>query len=472
MTADRSRNPGLQGAPPDSEGNGFSGLLARLAGNRDDRQSAPAKDMRGGASDGSQIADWLRAQVEAAVQDEDVADSEPTAERHNGGSGGLMDIDVQALAQMLNGSGALTDAGALVAMAGRIANGTATEAETALVRAALTPQENGAALSPEQLIRASLEKAPGRTEDLSSEEIKASTAVLTVLRRETHLAPVNNLGTGWAARLATEGNRSLRAGTQKLEGGFGDVQQPQSAIGLERSEDAQLAIPQSAVAAARDGQLGANWRRGASPLAGAQVTTDILPDASEQPPAVQRGDALVGQAPTTPVTQQIAQRVAAEATTFATQAGRPDVPAFGVKLESPVKVLHIQLQPENLGVVTIRLAVKDNALRLDLEVGRGETASLIQRDRDALSALLRSAGYLIDGVEVRVADQSGLGAQSANGQTNTSMQGGAQSGSSQAEGRSPGERSHHERGNNASGNGRSSEDEQASRSARGGGIYI
>lgn len=472
VTADRSRNPGRQGAP-DSEANGFSGLLSRLAGNRDERQSAPARDMHDGGGDGSQIADWLRAHVEAAVQDGDAADLEPAPERHNNSSSdGLKDIDVQALIQVLGGSGALVDAGGLAAMAGRVENGTATEAETALVRVARASQENGVPLSPEHLIRASLEKVTGRTDEPPSEEAKTSAAVLTVLRRETHLAPVNNLGAGWTARLAAEGNRSLRAGTQLLEGSSGDVQQPQPAIGLERSEDAHLAIPQAAVTAARDGQLGENWRRGASPLGEVQATADVLPDAGVQPSAVQRGDILVGQVPAVPVTQQIAQRVAAEATTFATQAGRPDVPTFGVKLESPLKVLHIQLQPENLGVVTIRLAVRDNALRLDLEVGRGETANLIQRDRDALSALLRSAGYLIDGVEVRLADQSGLGAQSATGQTNTPMQGGAQSGSSQTEGRSPGERSQHERGNNASGNGRSSEDEQASRSARGGGIYI
>jgi flagellar hook-length control protein FliK len=476
VPADRSRNPGRQGAP-DSEGSGFAGLLSRLAGNRDERQPAPARDVRDGTGDGSQIADWLRAHVESAAPGGDVADSEPGPERqHNNSSGGLADIDAQAQMQMLmqtlSGSGALADDGQLAAMAGRVANGTATEAETSLVRAALASQENGAVLSPEQLIRACLEKAPGRAEDLPSEEAKASAAVLTVLRRETHLAPVNNLGTGWAARLATEGNRSLRPSAQLLEGSSGDVQQPRSAIDLERSEDARLAIPQVAVTAARDGQLGENWRRGASPLVEVQATADVLPDARVQPSAVQRADILVVEPQAAPVTQQIAQRVVAEAANLATQAGRPDVPTFGVKLESPLKVLHIQLQPENLGVVTIRLAVKDNALRLDLEVGRGETANLIQRDRDALSALLRSAGYLIDGVEVRIADQSGLGAHGASGQSNTHMQGGAQSGSSQTDGRSPGERSQHERGNNASGNGRGREDEQASRSARGGGIYI
>jgi flagellar hook-length control protein FliK len=148
-----------------------------------------------------------------------------------------------------------------------------------------------------------------------------------------------------------------------------------------------------------------------------------------------------------------------------------------VKHEPAAKVLHIQLQPDGLGTVTIRMSVKDQTLRLDLEVGRGETAHLIQRDRETLSALLRSAGYLIDGVDVRIADPAGANAQTGSGQANTPMQGGGQSGSSQAEGRSPGERSpdgrpQNERGNNAFGNGRNGDDEQAGHAARSGGIFI
>ncbi len=164
--------------------------------------------------------------------------------------------------------------------------------------------------------------------------------------------------------------------------------------------------------------------------------------------------------------------------TLTAQAGRPDAPAFAVKHETAAKVLHIQLQPEGLGTVTIRMSVKDQALRLDLEVGRGETAHMIQRDRETLSALLRSAGYMIDGVEVRVVtDAGGASAQSGNGQANTPMHGGGQSGSSQAEGRSPGERSQdgrpqNERGNNAFGKGRNGEDEQARNTARSSGVYI
>jgi hypothetical protein len=69
----------------------------------------------------------------------------------------------------------------------------------------------------------------------------------------------------------------------------------------------------------------------------------------------------------------------------------------------PVRVLHIQLDPPQLGPLTIRIAMKDGALHLQLETARHETASLIQTDKDALTGVLRSAGYVVDGLNVQVA---------------------------------------------------------------------
>ena len=190
----------------------------------------------------------------------------------------------------------------------------------------------------------------------------------------------------------------------------------QADTGTEPSGEAQLADPQAAVTAVRDGQLGDDWRRGSAPMAEPQVDCRTLAGTGEQVDGaapIARSDALVNtSAAGGAVAHQIADRVASEAGTLTAQAGRPDAPTFAVKHESAVKVLHIQLQPDGLGTVTIRMSVKDQALRLDLEVGRGETAHLIQRDRETLSALLRSAGYMIDGVDVRVADPSGANAQS------------------------------------------------------------
>jgi flagellar hook-length control protein FliK len=478
VTADRSRNAGRKSGP-DSEGStGFAGLLSKLASNLEpeDRQTDPARETPPDGGDIGQILDWLRSSVEAAASDGQPPDPEQEHPQPDSGSGGLTDIDVQALMQVLNGSTALAEASGLAAMVGRVANGTATKAETALMQAAVTAQEEGEALSPEQIIFASLAKAAVRTtEEPAGDEAKPTPVTLTVVGRETHLAPVVDAGVEWAARLAAEG-RLLRAGVQREAAASGDMQAPRAENGTQPSGEVQLADPQRAVTPVRDGQLGNDWRRGSAPTAEPHVVADALTGAGDGAAPISRSDALISTSfAGGAVAHQIADRVASEAGTLTTQAGRPDAPAFAVKHEAAAKVLHLQLQPEGLGTVTIRMSVKDQALRLDLEVGRGETAHMIQRDRDALSALLRSAGYMIDGVEVRVADAGGANAQGGNGQANTPMHGGGQSGSSQPEGRSPGERSQdgrNERGNNAFGSGRNGEDEQARHTARSGGVYI
>lgn len=476
-TADRSRSAGRKDAS-DNQGGAFSGLLAKLANSPESgaRQPESVNGASGNGDDSSQVADWLLGNgnaEEAREGDGRGADLEQVLAEPDNSANGMTDIDVKALMQILSGSGALADASGFAAIAGRVANGTVTEAETVLMQSALTAQQDGEALSPEQLILATLAKANVRTGEPASDDAKTTTATLTVLRRETHLAPVGEAVPGWAARLVAEGNVALRASAQPGNGATEDTQQLPATNGMERAEEVQLANPQAAVTATRDGQLGADWRRGTSPIAEPQVAADALSSAVAQgsAPTAGRSDALVNTGLAPSFTQQIADRVTTEAGALVTQTGRSDAATFGVKHESPVKVLHIQLQPADLGVVTIRMSVKDNALRLDLEVGRGETASLIQRDRDALSALLRSAGYLIEGVDVRIADASGTSAQGGGGQSNTPTQGG-QSGSSQADARSPGQRPQNERGNNAFGNGRNGEGEQADRPAHSGGVYI
>lgn len=478
-TADRSRSAGRKGGSDGEGSGGFSGLLSKLASNleHEDRQTVPVKEAPPDDGDINLVLDWLRSSVEAAAGDGHAPDPEQERPQPDIGGGGLTDIDVNALMQMLSGNAALAGAGGLAAMAGRVANGTATKAETALMQAAVTAQEEGEALSPEQIIFASLAKAAVRTEEPASDEAKPTPVTLTVVRRETHLAPVVDAGVEWAARLAAEG-RLLRTGAQRDTASSGDVQGPQAENGTQPSAEAQLVDPQRAVTPVRDGQLGNDWRRSSAPMAEPQVTPDVPTASGDGAAPIAHSDALINTSSAGgAVAQQIADRVASEAGTLTAQAGRPDAPTFAVKHEAAAKVLHLQLQPEGLGTVTIRMSVKDQALRLDLEVGRGEIAHMIQKDRETLSALLRSAGYMIDGVDVRVADASGAGAQSGNGQANTPMHGGGQSGSSQAEGRSPEERSQdgrpqNERGNNAFGNGRNGEDEQARNTARSSGVYI
>jgi chemotaxis protein MotD len=70
----------------------------------------------------------------------------------------------------------------------------------------------------------------------------------------------------------------------------------------------------------------------------------------------------------------------------------------------PVKVLHIQLQPAELGTVVVRLSLKHDVLDVEMDASQSGTAHLLQRDREVLLGLLRSSGYLVDGVSVQVAE--------------------------------------------------------------------
>lgn len=72
--------------------------------------------------------------------------------------------------------------------------------------------------------------------------------------------------------------------------------------------------------------------------------------------------------------------------------------------DAPVKVLLIQLQPADLGTVTVRMSLKEDVLELHIEASQQETAQRLQQDQDSLSKVLRSAGYLIDGVAIRVTE--------------------------------------------------------------------
>lgn len=169
--------------------------------------------------------------------------------------------------------------------------------------------------------------------------------------------------------------------------------------------------------------------------------------------------------------QQIVTRIASElAAAEGGQSSAADPAAANAKIVygSPVKVLHIQLQPAELGTITVRMSLHDGELRVHLDADRHETAHRLQNDRDALSSVLRSAGYRIDGVAIQFAgsDTSAGGSQSF---LNSSMQ--QQSGGPQPDAQPSG-------GNSGGRQDRSAyqthgrNDEEGDRNPRGGGLYI
>ena len=141
----------------------------------------------------------------------------------------------------------------------------------------------------------------------------------------------------------------------------------------------------------------------------------------------------LSQSPVLQIAQRLTHEMQIARSQFASQADQTGAPERG-----PIRVLHIQLDPPHLGPLTIRISLQNEMLNLQLETPKPETASLIQNDKDSLSKLLRSAGYMVDGLNIQVTpterasggQQSGFGA--AFGQAT-----GQQPGWRQPEGRAP-----------------------------------
>ena len=84
-----------------------------------------------------------------------------------------------------------------------------------------------------------------------------------------------------------------------------------------------------------------------------------------------------------------------------------------------VRVLQVQLEPKELGAITVHLKLASNALEVRVESEKARTAELIRKDQAALTRLLQSAGYDVEVLAVHVAEldrSSGIGTTSQGAQ--------------------------------------------------------
>lgn len=76
-----------------------------------------------------------------------------------------------------------------------------------------------------------------------------------------------------------------------------------------------------------------------------------------------------------------------------------------VKQSDPVlKVLEIRLEPRELGTVLVRMSLRDNVLQVELGFGKSDAAATIAKNTDQLTQYLRSSGYIVEDIVVRVVD--------------------------------------------------------------------
>jgi hypothetical protein len=147
------------------------------------------------------------------------------------------------------------------------------------------------------------------------------------------------------------------------------------------------------------------------PMAGRQEGLESLIKNPVNPPerigdlavTVTRQETILPPPGQMPAIQQTADRIMGELATMAEDFA-PTEAAITRRDSEPAmaRVLHIQLDPPDLGVLTVKLALRDNTLSIKVEAAEPGTARLLEQDRERLSEMLRSAGYGMEGVTVQI----------------------------------------------------------------------
>ncbi len=135
--------------------------------------------------------------------------------------------------------------------------------------------------------------------------------------------------------------------------------------------------------------------------------------------------------------QQIGKKLVQELVSTTSNQNKPGPPAMGNSGETltnsakTIKHLTIQLKPENLGTVDVKLSIANGGLEVTLSATDRHLAGRLLRNADSLSSQLKSAGFSFDKLSVQFADfdssqparaagnlANGDGNQTLNGQNN------------------------------------------------------
>jgi flagellar hook-length control protein FliK len=71
-----------------------------------------------------------------------------------------------------------------------------------------------------------------------------------------------------------------------------------------------------------------------------------------------------------------------------------------------LRVLSLQLNPVELGLVTVKMRLSGDSLEMELQVEKQETAELLRNDAEKLSGLLRASGYRPDMISIQTAEST------------------------------------------------------------------
>ncbi|MBY0294846.1 MAG: flagellar hook-length control protein FliK, partial [Methylobacterium sp.] len=91
----------------------------------------------------------------------------------------------------------------------------------------------------------------------------------------------------------------------------------------------------------------------------------------------------------------------------------------------PLRILTLQLNPADLGAVTVRMRLRDGDLEMNLGASRAETAELLRKDAGVLADLLRGSGYRPEILTIQAEPRLEAGARAAPAFADAPPQGGS-----------------------------------------------
>ncbi|CUA85168.1 Flagellar hook-length control protein FliK [Chelatococcus sambhunathii] len=125
--------------------------------------------------------------------------------------------------------------------------------------------------------------------------------------------------------------------------------------------------------------------------------------------AVQNAGNGQGEGLPAPTLQRLGERLAGEMRSLASgnaQSGAATMAAHqaqtGQHAGGPVRILHIQLHPADLGSVSVRLRLVGDGIEVHMRASDARTVQMLQNDSEALTGVLRAAGYRPEVVTLQI----------------------------------------------------------------------
>ncbi|QAU45280.1 flagellar hook-length control protein FliK [Bradyrhizobium guangzhouense] len=124
-------------------------------------------------------------------------------------------------------------------------------------------------------------------------------------------------------------------------------------------------------------------------------------------------------------TQQVANAVVSELKSSPAPAASAAADLVGAQnspTDQPLKILTVNLEPPDLGNVTMRLRLVGNEVSVQLAAERKDTSTMLDQQRDQIRDLMQSAGYVADVAPVQHGSLDGFQAGSGQAQPHLSGQ--------------------------------------------------